>query len=235
MPDAEALATTPQLTVIIPTLNEANIITASLDRLDGWRRAGAEIIVVDGGSSDGTCALATSRADRVISTAAGRARQMNAGAASARSPVLLFLHADTQLPPDAMPAVLKAVEARAWGRFDVRIRGHSPMLPIVAACMNLRSRLTGIATGDQALFMQRATFVDLGGFPEQPLMEDIEMSRRLKRSSRPACLRLKATTDGRRWERRGIAATIWLMWRLRFRYWRGASAVDLAKEYHHVR
>ena len=157
---------------------------------------------------------------------------MNAGAAQASGDVLLFLHADTTLPEGADMAVLQAVAAgAAWGRFDVAIEGRSPMLRWVAWFMNQRSRLTGIATGDQAIFVTRAAFQRLGGFADQPLMEDIELSRRLRALSPPACLRLRVHTSGRRWESRGVWRTIMLMWRLRWRYWRGASPEALARAY----
>jgi rSAM/selenodomain-associated transferase 2 len=216
----------------MPALNEAAGIAAGLTALAPLRAAGHEIIVVDGGSDDGTPALAAAGADHVIGSERGRARQMNAGAALARGDVLLFLHADTQLPPDAVAAVQRALALGArWGRFDVRIDGRSAWFPVIAALMNLRSRLTGIATGDQALFVQTALFRRLGGYAPLPLMEDIELSRRLLADSRPSCLRERVLTSGRRWEGRGVWRTVWLMWRLRWRYWRGAPAEELARAY----
>lgn len=190
------------------------------------------MIVVDGGSSDGTPALARPWADAVLDAPRGRALQMNASAAAARGQVLLFLHADTRLPPPADVLVQQSVAGdRVWGRFDARIAGRPLMLRVVAALMNLRSRLTGIATGDQAIFVTRGAFERAGGFPVQPLMEDIELSRRLKRIGRPACLRARVCTSGRRWEQRGVWHTIFLMWRLRWRYWRGEPAAQLAEAY----
>ena len=238
-----------KLSIIIPALNEAPGIEAALQHLQAWRRnregtdnAGPplEIIVADGGSSDATRALAAPLVDRVIEAprgGAGRARQMNAAAAVASGEVLLFLHADTILPeaaPRAILAALKAEEAlppRVWGRFDVEISGAPLMLRVISACMNLRSRVTGIATGDQAIFMTRAAFEAAGGFPEQPLMEDIEMCRRLKRLGPSACLAAKVITSGRRWEQRGVWRTIFLMWRLRLAYFFGASPEYLAARY----
>lgn len=226
----------PRLSIIIPTLNEAAIIEAQLTRLAPLRAGGAEILVVDGGSRDATLARARPLATRVIESVPGRARQMNAGAHEARGRQLLFLHADTRLPPGAERAITAALaHGRVWGRFDVRLTGRHPLLGLIAFAMNRRSRWTGIATGDQGLFMTFDAFAAAGGFPDQPLMEDIEMSRRLKRISKPACLRTRVTTSGRRWEQGGAWRTILLMWRLRWRYWRGASPDDLARAYRHVR
>ena len=221
-----------RLSIILPTLNEAEGIAAALAPLQALRRAGHEVIVADGGSADGTPALAAPLADRVIAAPRGRARQMNAGAGAASGDALLFLHADTRLPEGAAERVAGALADHAWGRFDVAIQGRPALLGVVAALMNLRSRLTGIATGDQALFVTRAAFDAVGGFPDQPLMEDIELSRRLKRLGPPACLRERVATSGRRWERHGVWPTILLMWRLRFEYWRGVPAERLARRYY---
>jgi rSAM/selenodomain-associated transferase 2 len=221
-----------RLSIIVPVLNEAGCVAANLDALAPLRARGHELIVVDGGSRDGSVALSRERADAVLESAPSRARQMNAGAARARGEVLLFLHADTRLPAQADAAVLQAVARGAlWGRFDVKIEGRSPMFPLIAALMNRRSRWSGIATGDQAMFVQRALFARVGGFPDQPLMEDIELSRRLRAVAAPACLREKVLTSGRRWEQHGVWRTVLLMWRLRWRYWRGASPEALAKAY----
>jgi rSAM/selenodomain-associated transferase 2 len=223
----------PSLSIIIPVLDEAANIAAALQALAPLRAKGAEIIVVDGGSADETAALAAPLADRVISSPRGRARQMNVGAATARGNVLMFLHADTRLPPDADRLALDglAQSGRAWGRFDVTIEGRHPLLPLVAASMNARSRLTGIATGDQAMFVTRDAFSATGGFPEIALMEDITLARRLKRVSPPLCLRACVTTSGRRWEQRGVLRTVLLMWRLRLVYFFGAKPEDLARRY----
>ena len=223
---------TPPLAIVVPVLNEASGIEATLHSLAPLRARGAEVIVCDGGSRDGTVSLAQPLADRVLAAPAGRARQMNAGAAATAAPRLLFLHADTQLPEAADRLVHQALDAGVpWGRFDVRISGRPWMLRVVAAMMNLRSRWSGIATGDQALFMTRAAFERAGGFPDQPLMEDVEICRRLRGLGAPACLRQRVTTSGRRWEARGVWRTIFLMWRLRWRYWRGAPAQALAEAY----
>lgn len=222
----------PRLSIVMPVLNEAAGIVATLAALSPLRARGAEVIVVDGGSSDNTLALAAPWADSLLVFPGGRARQMNAGAARATGEVLLFLHADTQLPPGADNLVLEALRGNAaWGRFDVRIDGAPWMLAVVATLMNLRSRWSGIATGDQAIFMRRGLFESVAGFPDQPLMEDVEISRRLRAVSRPVCLRAKVRTSGRRWESRGVWNTIFLMWRLRWRYWRGEPAAALAEAY----
>jgi rSAM/selenodomain-associated transferase 2 len=227
-----SLGDRPELSIIVPVLNEARGIVPVLQPLLELRQRGAEVLVVDGGSDDATARLAADHADAVLASPRGRARQMNHGAAHAQGRVLLFLHADTRLPPLADQRILQAIDAGArWGRFDVRIAGRPALLRVVAALMNLRSRITGIATGDQALFVQREVFEAMGGFPDQPLMEDIELSRRLCRLSRPACLRERVVTSGRRWETRGVWRTIFLMWRLRWRYWRGESPQTLAEAY----
>ena len=219
------------LSIIVPVLNEAPGIVAALQALALLREQEAELIVVDGGSSDNTRALCSGLADQLLTAPSGRARQMNLGAAHASGSTLLFLHADTRLPAAATPAIKQALQGHAWGRFDVSISGRSALLPMVAQLMNWRSRLTGIATGDQAIFVTRKAFEDAGGFPEQPLMEDVELSRRLLRHGRPACLRLRVLTSGRRWEQFGVWRTILLMWRLRFLYWLGTPAEHLARHY----
>jgi rSAM/selenodomain-associated transferase 2 len=220
------------ISIIIPVLNEQANLPAAWQHLANITQQGVQVIVVDGGSTDGTVALAQRLGFTVMPSPAGRARQMNIGAVHATGDVLLFLHVDTQLPDGWLAAIQKQLCAPiCWGRFDVRITGHARMLKVVAQMMNWRSRMTGIATGDQALFMTREAFNYVGGFPDQPLMEDIEMSQRLLRLSRPACIADKVTTSGRRWETRGVWTTIFLMWRLRFAYWRGHSASQLAQAY----
>ena len=222
----------PRLSIVMPVLDEAATIQATLAALAPLRARGAELIVVDGGSTDATCALAAPLADALLAAPRGRARQMNAGAAWAQGDAVLFLHADTVLPPGADKLVQQALAGGAvWGRFDVRINGRPVLLRLVATLMNQRSRCTGIATGDQAMFVRRDVFWRVGGFPDQPLMEDIALSQRLRAVARPACLRARATTSGRRWESRGVWRTILLMWWLRWRYWRGAPADALARAY----
>jgi rSAM/selenodomain-associated transferase 2 len=222
------------LSIIVPVLNEAGGIVDALSALAPARASGVEVIIVDGGSQDGTADLARPHCDRVVAAPRGRAAQMNAGAAAARGDVLLFLHADTRLPANADDLVLHGLQrsGRCWGRFDVTIAGRHPLLPVVAAAMNLRSRLTGICTGDQAMFLTRGAFA--GGFPEIPLMEDVALSKRLKRVSRPLCLTARVTTSGRRWETRGVVRTILLMWYLRLAYFLGARPDALARRYDHV-
>lgn len=221
----------PCLSVIVPVLDEAAQIDGLLDALQALRAHDVDVIVVDGGSGDGTLARCAGRVDQAVAGPRGRARQMNHGARLARGDGLLFLHADTRLPANALAAVQQALRDHEWGRFDVRIEGRSRWLPVVAAMMNRRSRLTGIATGDQALFVRRSAFDAVGGFPDQPLMEDIELSRRLRRRGRPACLAERVVTSGRRWDQRGAWRTIVLMWRLRLLYWLGASPERLARAY----
>ena len=213
------------LSVVVPVLNEAGAIRAALEALAPLRARGHEVIVVDGGSTDGTPTLAAGLCDQVLRAARGRALQMNAGARAATGEVLLFLHADTHLPPGADALVLNC---STWGRFDVEIEGRHPLLRVVACAMNLRSRLTGIATGDQAIFVRRALFP---GFPEIPLMEDIALSRVLKKIDSPLCLRQRVVTSGRRWEAHGVLRTIFLMWRLRLLYFLGVSPDALARKY----
>ena len=219
--------------MIMPALNEASVLQQTLAPLARWRARGHELILVDGGSQDTTPAIAAAAGMRVVHSERGRARQMNTGAAATGADVLLFLHADTELPEAADRLIVEGLgsSGREWGRFDVRIRGQARMFPVISTMINLRSRLSGIATGDQALFMTRATFQNVGGFPDLPLMEDVEICKRLKRRSRPLCLRARVSTSGRRWETRGVWRTIVLMWRLRFAYWCGTPADQLARLY----
>jgi rSAM/selenodomain-associated transferase 2 len=220
------------LSIVVPVLDEAAGIAAALAPLQRLRQAGVEVLVVDGGSRDATLEVATPLADLVLVAPRGRGSQMNAGAARARGATLLFLHADTRLPAGAVDAVAAAIAAGAcWGRFDVAIEGRLAGLGMVATMMNLRSRLTGIATGDQAIFVTRVAFEQVGGFPDLPLMEDIALSTRLKRIARPACLRQRVVTSGRRWEKHGLWRTILAMWRLRLRFFFGADPQALAREY----
>lgn len=205
-----------------------------LQALQPLRKQGVELILVDGGSQDDTWTLAEGKVDQRIMTSPGRALQMNAGARVAQGQWLCFLHIDTRLTPLAEAALIRHMQQSVpgWGRFDVRIEGQHPLLVVVAGMMNLRSRWSGIATGDQLIFVHRQLFDAVGGFPQQPLMEDVELSKRLKQLMKPCCLSESVITSGRRWDTRGFWSTVWLMWSLRWRYWRGVSAETLVKEYY---
>jgi len=222
----------PWLTVVIPAYNEADNIAPLLDSLEPLRQQGAELILVDGGSRDDTRELAAGRVDRLLQPGRGRALQMNAGAAVARGKVLWFLHADSRIPEEAEQHLREALENRHWGRFDVRLSGRHPLLRLVEWAMNLRSCVTGIATGDQGIFMFRHDFQSLGAYPTIPIMEDITLSSRLKHAlGRPACVRTPLVTSSRRWERHGILRTMALMWWLRVAYALGVSPERLARWY----
>lgn len=221
------------LSVIIPCLNEAAGITHALEALQPLRARGAEVIVVDGGSSDATRTLAEPLADIFLTAPRGRAAQMNAGAEAAHGSILLFLHADCALPEAADALVIQGLERSRlkWGRFDVRITGNRPLLRVIGAMMNRRSRLTGIATGDQGLFVTRTLFEAAGRFPMIALMEDIALCARLKSFGPPLCIPHPMTVSGRRWEKHGVVRTMLFMWWLRLRYWLGANPDDLARRY----
>ncbi|MGD9763733.1 MAG: TIGR04283 family arsenosugar biosynthesis glycosyltransferase [Candidatus Binatia bacterium] len=220
-----------RISVIIPALDEAEQIASALASASG--PAVAEVIVVDGGSADATPAIASQAGANVVSAPRGRAAQMNAGAARASGDVLLFLHADTRLPSGFDTAVLGALRdpGVVGGRFDVKLEPATALLRVVAAMMNLRSRWSGIATGDQALFARRSTFEAMGGFERIPLMEDVAFTRALKRRGRVACLRERVSTSSRRWREDGPIRTILLMWRLRWLYWRGVAPEVLKGRY----
>lgn len=222
----------PSLSIILPVLNEAAGLAAQLAELQSLRASGVELVVVDGGSSDGSAAQPAALVDSLLAAPRGRAVQMNAGAGASTGAALLFLHADTTLPPSADQLVRRALEDGAlWGRFDVHIDGAHPLLRVVERMMNWRSRRTGVATGDQAIFVRRDVFEAIGGYPEIPLMEDIALSKRLRRISAPACLSEQVRTSGRRWEKHGVLRTILLMWRLRAEYFFGADPQRLAARY----
>jgi len=223
------------ISVVIPALNEEAALAATVAsaRAPGVR----EVIVVDGGSSDDTADVARRLGARVLNAPRGRAPQMNAGAVAATGTVLLFLHADTTLPAGFDAAVLTALRDPlvVGGRFDLSLMPSSLLLALTATLINLRSRLSRIATGDQAIFVRRQVFEDLGGFPELPLMEDIAFSRALKRAGDVACLRQKVTTSSRRWRQKGVLRTILLMWSLRFLYFCGVSPECLRRAYSDAR
>lgn len=221
-----------KLSIIIPVLNEAAAIEPALTALAPYRERGVELIVVDGRSSDETRSRAHNLADHLCLASRGRAIQMNAGRAVARGNTLLFLHADTHLPDNADSLILDGLNhsGRVWGRFDAQFDGRG-LLSLIAFTMNFRSRLTGIATGDQGLFVTCAAFDAVGGFPSIALMEDVALSSRLKRLGRPLCLWARVTTSARRWRTHGPLRTIFLMWRLRLSYFFGANPAQLARRY----
>ena len=221
-----------KLSIVMPALDEAAEIEGALAAVAPLRQRGAEVIVVDGGSRDNTGGLARPLADQVIVAPRGRAFQMNAGAAAAKGDIILFLHADTHLPQDADRMVLDGIarSGRVWGRFDVRIDAGG-LLRLISLAMNWRSRLTGIATGDQAMFVTREAFKAVGGFPAIALMEDVALSARLKRIGKPLCLRAQVTASPRRFRQHGPLRMILLMWRLRLRYFLGADPAKLAQAY----
>ncbi|MCK4587008.1 MAG: TIGR04283 family arsenosugar biosynthesis glycosyltransferase [Gammaproteobacteria bacterium] len=231
-----------KISVIIPVLNEETAIRKMLPEMQWIRESGHELIVVDGGSTDDSFALARNFSDAVIVSTQGRAVQMNAGAKIATGDVLLFLHIDTILPTDSLSKILTSVNwgntqnnsqvEKAWGRFDVRLSGSHFMFRIIELLMNWRSRMTGIATGDQAIFVSKELFEHIGGYKEIPLMEDIEISRRLKKISKPVCIQERVIASSRRWEVSGIYRTVFLMWRLRLSYWLGVDPVRLVKQYY---
>ena len=222
-----------KLSIIIPVLNENDVLELNLKKLQWVRQLGHEVIVVDGGSQDKNAILAKPLADQVLSSLLGRALQMNMGASSATGDVFLFLHIDTFLPADGIAAIIKNISQKDfyWGRFDVQLSGQNITFRVIERMMNWRSRLTSIATGDQAIFISRNIFEKIGGFPNMPLMEDVEISHQLKKITKPICLSQKVVTSSRRWEQRGIFNTMRLMWRLRFAYWLGSDPDNLARQY----
>ncbi len=225
------------ISIIIPALNEAGIIVRTLSSLQPLRAAGHEVILADGGSQDATVGLAEPFLDRLIRSPRGRSRQMNAGARVATGEIFLFLHADTLLPEGADRLITEGMKSqkKKWGRFDVRLSGAHPLLRIVEGLMNLRSRFTGIATGDQAIFVERELFEATGGFPDIDLMEDVALSKILKPYGRPLCLRQRVLTSSCRWENNGILRTVLLMWRLRLFYLLGSDPKRLARLYEPVK
>lgn len=222
------------LSVIIPVLNEAETLRLQLPALQALRKAGHQLILVDGGSTDGSVEAARGLVDVSLASEPGRARQMNTGAAHAAGDGLLFLHIDTTLPEQASALVTSALASsgRCWGRFDVRLDGRHPAFRFIAWAMNLRSRLTAVATGDQAIFVNAAVFKQIGGYPAVPLMEDVMISKTLRKLSRPVCLREPVVSSSRRWQQHGIMPTVWLMWRLRLAFFLGASPARLHAQYY---
>ncbi len=222
-----------QISVVIPALNEASCILDTLQSLQPLRERGHQLILVDGGSEDRTIEIARPYVDKIISFERGRARQMNTGAEESDGDILWFVHADSRVPEDADHLIQKAFDSSSlhWGRFDVRISGSSSLLRIVSYFMNLRSRITGIATGDQGIFIRRSLFESRNGFADIPLMEDVEFSSRLRIFSKPYCIKKVLITSGRRWERHGVVRTVLLMWSLRLAYFIGVPAARLARLY----
>lgn len=230
-PPMEALHSADrEISVIVPVLDEAERIGGTLANIRALGEC--EVVVVDGGSRDGTPEAAASLADRVMRAPVGRARQMNAGADAAGGRMLWFLHADTRPPPDALSRIREAVASGgSWGRFDLRLDGRHPAFRVIERFINWRSALSGIATGDQGIFVTRAAFDAVGKYPDMPLMEDVALSRALKELQRPFRIREPVMSSSRRWESRGIVRTTLLMWRLRFAFWRGADPAVLARRY----
>ena len=221
-----------RISVIIPALNEAGEIDITLAALARLREGGGEVIVADGGSTDSTREIARSLCDQLVQAPRGRARQMNAGAARARGELLWFLHADSPPSFAVLDQLANAAEAcTTWGRFDVRLSGPGLLLRATEWLMNRRSHLTGICTGDQGIFVRRDVFEQLGGYAEIALMEDIEISRRLRRRAWPCRLQGPLLTSSRRWEQNGVVRTILTMWRLRLAFFLGADPEKLARQY----
>jgi len=217
--------------LIIPTYNEAQGIYPFLQALQNLKEQ-CELIIADGGSHDKTCELTLPFVDKVIYSPKGRAIQMNAGAAVSKGEILIFLHADTFLPKNALQCIKKGIDCGAqWGRFDMQLVGKPIMLKVISQMMNWRSRLTGIATGDQVIFVTRQLFEQLGGYPTIALMEDIALSRQLNAIAPPLCLTEKVQSSGRRWEIFGVWRTIFLMWIIRLRYFMGEQPEVLAQLY----
>jgi rSAM/selenodomain-associated transferase 2 len=222
-----------RLAIIIPVLNDAEQLAGLLETLQRVRCAGHTIIVADGGSEDGSVDIAQPLADHVIHSRHGRAVQMNAGALQADADILLFLHADSRIGTDAIDMMLRQLQAGArWGWFRVRLSGRAPLLRVIETFMNLRSRMTGIATGDQCLFVQRDLFLAAGEYPDIELMEDIALCKTLRRLARPVCIPATVTTSSRRWESHGILSTVLKMWWLRLMYFVGVSPRRLNRMYY---
>ena len=226
----------PLLTIVIPVLNEARILAARLEALKFVRSRNVELIVVDGGSTDDSLEIARPLCDRTLKAPAGRAKQMNEGARHATSEWLLFLHADTRLEAEAFEALLEALSGGPdWGWFNVHIEGKHPFLTLTAAMMNARAGLTKVATGDQGIFLRKALFDAVGGFPDMPLMEDVALSKALRGVAKSTVIRTPLATDGRRWDQSGWFRTVLRMWGLRFAFWVGVGPDRLADYYAHVR
>ena len=219
------------ISIIIPVLNEEQSVKALLQQLQIYRQQGHEVIVVDGGSDDETVSISEPLADKVITSDSGRAKQMNKGVSESTNEVLWFLHADTSIPENVIEAIQESLIKNDWGRFNIKLSGSNFLFRIIERMINIRSCLSGIATGDQGIFVKRNIFDSIGGYSEIPLMEDVVLSKKLKTISQPACTKETLTTSSRRWEKNGIIKTILLMWYLRFLYWIGVTPDKLAKLY----
>ena len=222
------------ISVVLPVRNEARLIREQLQRLQCYRAKGHEVIVIDGGSVDATVEQTKGLVDRCEVSAAGRSNQMNHGASQAKGDILLFLHADTELPINADECISNALSGQdsRWGWFDVTLSKPRLTYQVVALMMNLRARLTSVSTGDQALFVERELFQEVGGFAPLALMEDIAISKVLRRRGSPARPAGLVTTSSRRWEENGLISTVLLMWRLRFLYFMGVKPQTLAEMYY---
>lgn len=219
------------ISIIIPALNEEKSIKALLQQLQIYRQQGHEVIVVDAGSHDETVSISSSLADKVITSDVGRARQMNKGVAESKNDVLWFLHADTSISENVIETIQESLNKYDWGRFNIKLSGSHLLFRIIEKMINVRSCFSGIATGDQGVFVKRKIFESIGGYPEIPLMEDVALSKKLKSISQPICIKEALTTSSRRWEKNGIIKTVLLMWYLRFLYWMGVNPNKLAKLY----
>ncbi len=220
----------PSVSVVIPTLDDAEPLAELLGEIAG--AVGFEVVVVDGGSHDGTKVVCERHGARVVRSEPHRGRQMQRGAELARGDLIWFLHADSRVEPVLLDALRNAAESVVWGRFDVRLSNPSPVFEVIAWCMNQRSFLTGICTGDQGIFVSRQLLDAVDGMPDQPLLEDVEFSKRLRRLKRPKCMRERLVASSRRWEREGVVWTTLLMWSIRVRYFLGARPEDLHASYY---
>ncbi len=218
-----------KISIIIPVYNEAAALLSNLPLLQNFRAAGHELIVVEGGENGDGGARFAHWVDHWVISEAGRAKQMNAGAQLAMGDVLLFLHIDTLLPEEGLAPIEEAFKRLGcvWGRYDVRLSGKRAVFRVIEFMINLRSRVSGVATGDQAIFIRRSLFKQLGGFPDIPLMEDVAISKLLRSKAAPVCLRSKVTTSSRRWEKHGVLRTIFLMWKIRALYFFGVAPSKL--------
>ena len=219
------------ISIVIPVLNEEKALQVLLDQLQSYREQGHEVVVVDGGSNDNTCSVASTLCDQLITSESGRAIQMNKGAEFSKNNILWFLHADTLVPEHSIEKIQKALEDNDWGRFNIKLSGSRFVFRVIERMINIRSCVFSIATGDQGIFLNKNTFNKVNGYSVIPLMEDVNLSKKLKSLSHAVCLNEKITTSSRRWEKYGILSTVLLMWKLRFLYWTGVSAERLALQY----